>query len=90
MIKYIVTWVVLKMMPTVCPDANKQDEFGRVSNSYTSCLVFHAEIKSDKPKKEFYSKDSATAFYNRLLIEAKNSKGVLGNGIDSVVLIKSK
>jgi hypothetical protein len=90
MIKYIVTWVLLKTIPTSCPDANKTDKFGRVSNTYGTCAVFHAEIKGEKLRKEFYSKDSATAFYNELLIEAGKSNIIFGNGIDSVVLIKSK
>lgn len=89
MIKYIVTWVLLKTIPTACPDANKTDKFGREVNSYVSCAVFHAEIKKEKLKKEFYSKDSATAFYNELIIEARKSNNIIGDGIDSVILIKS-
>lgn len=89
MIKYIVTWVLLKSIPTACPDANKADKFGRVQ-SYGTCAVYHAEIKKEKLKKEFYSKDSAYLFYNELLIEANKYQYIIGDGIDSVILIKSK
>lgn len=90
MIKYIVTWVLLKTVPTACPDANKADKFGIASSHYVSCAVFHAEIKKERLKKEFTNKDSATAFYNELMIEAKKSSNIFSDGIDSVILIKSK
>lgn len=85
MIKYIITWVLVKIIPTACPDAGKADKFGRVQSSYNTCAVFHAERKTEKQKRIFYNSDSAKAFYQELMEEGKKGSGMFSDGIDSVI-----
>jgi hypothetical protein len=66
MLKYIITWVVVSMQPTSCPDANKANEFGVKANPFTSCAVMHLQEVKEEHSKTFTSRDSAKAFYNRL------------------------
>ena len=87
MIKYIVTWLLLKTIPIACPDSQIADKSGRVQLSNVSCAVYHFRIEKEKLRKEFYSKDSATAFYNELLVESRKSIGIISGGIDSVEII---
>lgn len=87
--KYIVFWIIINVVPMPCPDANKIDEFGRESSGFSTCAVYHFKIERKSKTKEFFSRDSAFAFYNRAKkLETKSFIAFDGNledvKIDSV------
>lgn len=71
MIKYIVTWLVCNMVQDPCPDAGRTDQFGRLTNPYYTCAVYHAHAEYAPQKKEFGNRDSAMAFYQEAYREAQ-------------------
>lgn len=86
MLKYIITWAVVSMQPTSCPDANKASEFGIKSNPYMMCAVYHARTVEDEHSKAFTSRDSAQAFYNRLKAYKPSGFSPLGDKIERLSL----
>ena len=66
--KYAVYWILTQHVSIPCPDANKVDEFGR--KSMTACCVNHVKEVKEKVSKEFFDKDLAQDFYDRLKKES--------------------
>lgn len=77
MFKFIVTWMVVTIVPDSCPDAGKVDQFGRVVNRGYSCAVFHAKTVFNPQKKEFGNRDSAFAFYRDALKHQPDSNSII-------------
>lgn len=67
--KYIVYWVLVSIVPTVCPNAGIADEFGRMLNSGTICSVNHVEVVKEDHSKVFHNRDSAFQFYQRAKVK---------------------
>jgi len=59
--KYIVSWILITMVQIPCPDADKKDEFGRIS--MTNCSVNHCRIERDTLYKYFSDGVLAREFY---------------------------
>ena len=59
--KYIVIWVLIKMVPIECPDYHP-DQFGRMPTFH--CAVGHYKIERDTLRKEFTDMKQAMDFYN--------------------------
>jgi hypothetical protein len=82
--KYIVAWLIITLSPDVCPDsAPKVDEIGRVSRLSYTCAVMHYRRDTARHERVFTIKDSATAFYNRLLAESKKTSDIASPTITS-------
>ena len=75
MIKYIITWILIKLVPAPCPDPMvKYDEFGQVIHlKANACAVSHFQQISEKNSREFTNKDSACAFFDRALASQLDS-----------------
>ena len=87
MIKYIVYWILVTVVPTECPDSGP-DEFGRTS--MISCAVFHTRLDSVQHAKSFDNRVEAVAFYNKALKASNPSIGYqLGGSITSVKMDSS-
>ncbi len=86
MIKYIVFWCIVNIIPTGCPDAGVSvDEFDRIGNSMISCNVFHSKkVVECGYTKTFTDRDSAVAFYNRALLESEGVMSWQNPGIEQV------
>ena len=77
--KYIVIYILIQVISVVCPDANKDDQFGRTIPN--NCSLLHTRTVTDTITRQFSTKDSATAFYN--------SAKVLCEGRDKATLYHS-
>ena len=89
MIKWIVYWCIVNIVPTGCPgyDIREADEFGRIGSSMISCAVFHTKKELDCNHTEsFTNRDSAIAFYNRALLESEGWTSWQNPGIEQVRL----
>lgn len=73
MLKYIITWVVVSMQTTSCPDVDKANDFGVKSSQYMGCLVRHFKTVEDPRSETFTSRDSAQAFYNKVKVLESNA-----------------
>lgn len=75
MIKYIITWALIKWVSVPCPDAAfTVDEFGRtiLLRPYM-CAVSHSERQVERRAVVFYNRDSAMAFYGLAISEKIDS-----------------
>jgi hypothetical protein len=77
--KYIVTWIVFSVQPTVCPNEGYFQE---------KCTIEHTQIVKVNGEKSFLDKEDATLFINRLELYNKEStlkqKGVEKIKLDSI------
>lgn len=71
MVKYIVYWVIVSTVPCT-PKQPKPDEFGVVSSSNIVLSALCVETVKEPKSKEFISRDSAFAFYERATFRAKS------------------
>ena len=86
MYKYIVTWVLIKLIPIPCPDfAVKTDDFGRTQSLYISCSAYHAIIDSANMSKQFTNRSEAVLFYKKAITE---NKSILIMGRESIRNVK--
>lgn len=83
--KYIVTWVLVNVVPVDCPDAGKTDDFGRKSNMNGSCSVYHTKNVEENQKKEFFKRSDAFDFYYRSKEESKKTNLM---GIHDIKFVK--
>lgn len=81
---YIVSWIIVKMMMTSCPDTPKPNEFGVVQNSYTSCAVLHFKEEKFPNKKIFESKKQANIFLAKLKEYSRSNESKNSLSFDAV------
>jgi hypothetical protein len=65
---FLVTWVVVTHIPTACPDAKKENEYGFDSGVKSFCAVYHFKIKKQKKQKEFNTEAEADEFIKNMPI----------------------
>jgi len=89
---YIVTYLIVQMVMTGCPDANKPDKFGIIKSSNISCAAMHWRTEKEKVEKEFDNEADALLFFNEAKDYNKKEQELsflIGNTkIDSVTIKK--
>lgn len=88
---YYVIWVIATVAYVSCPEEGKKDEFGRfIPNTCT--IPHHTEVRHDTITKMYTVRDTAFAYYNRVLQEvgpeptAMYSQSIISASIDSTTL----
>jgi len=86
---YIVSWIIVKMMMTGCPDTPKPNEFGVIQNSNISCAAMHFRDEKFPNEKIFESKKQAYVFLEKLkeyskFEESKNSLSFNAVKVESI------
>lgn len=66
MYKYIVTWVLLNVNVTECPDQKELDSLYGTKSYSVSCGVAHFETSEKTKNKIFDNREKAFIFYNKL------------------------
>jgi len=75
---YIVSWIIVKMMMTGCPDTPKPNEFGVIQGGNVSCAALHFKEEKFPKEKTFGNKKQAYDFLKKIkeyskINESKNS-----------------
>lgn len=84
---YVVTWIIISISPTSCPDRPIKNEFGIYSGMVTGCAVLHIKTEQTPMRKEFTNRDSAFAFYERAIGESGTQKFYyLGSHVSNVAI----
>ena len=81
--KYIVTWIVYNTIGVPCPNTQQSDPYGRVSQSMTTCAVYHVKTTTDTLKREFETKEAVNVF-----IEGMKPSSSLGFQSGNIQLLK--
>jgi hypothetical protein len=63
---FLVTWTVVSIVPTPCPDKPKANEYGLGGNSMSSCAVFHFKEERQEMSKEFETEKEADEFIKNM------------------------
>jgi hypothetical protein len=63
--KYIVYWILLKVVPGSCDHKPEVDSFGRSPKYYVSCDVMHWTKTLTAHSMEFTDRTSALSFYTK-------------------------
>lgn len=81
---YIVSWIIVKMMLTSCPDTPKANEFGVVGNSYVSCAAMHFKEERFPNEKIFESRKQAYIFLEKLKEYSKYQDSQISQPFDGI------
>ena len=82
--KYIVYWILLKVVPSACTCEPEVDDFGRQSSF--ACGVYHTKTILEAHSKEFSDQGQALKQYN----EATQALDIRGAQIDSISIDTSR
>lgn len=84
---YTVKWSLVEVLPTPCPDKQKENEYG-VKNNYMSCAVLHLRTETTEKQKEFDTEKDADEFIKKMPLQ-KDMSMALGSYCENPIKIKN-